>query len=88
MVSLVLDDEEAQPLGDEPVYIDGELAGQVTSAAYGYRVGKPVALGYLATKFLDGDGPLSASLDIAGELSSATVIDGAAFDPNGSRMRT
>ena len=36
-----------QPQGDEPVLAAGEVVGQTTSAAYGYRIGRAVALGVL-----------------------------------------
>jgi 4-methylaminobutanoate oxidase (formaldehyde-forming) len=47
MVVLILDDAEAVPIGDEPVYGNGEIVGKTTSAAFGYRIGRPLALAYL-----------------------------------------
>ena len=44
MVSIVLDDPEAVPLGNEPAYSNARIIGKTTSAAFGYRIGKPVAL--------------------------------------------
>src|SRR5206468_11376442 len=38
LACLVLDDSRAVALGSEPVRIDGELAGRVTSGGYGYTV--------------------------------------------------
>ncbi|CAN0505743.1 unnamed protein product, partial [Discosporangium mesarthrocarpum] len=43
MVSMILDDASAVPLGNEPIYLGSDIIGQTTSAAFGYRVGKPVA---------------------------------------------
>jgi len=40
---LTLDDPAAVVLGKEPVLLDGALAGYVTSAAYGYAVGRCIA---------------------------------------------
>ena len=84
-MTLKLDDADAQPIGNEPVMRDGQMIGKVTSAAYGYRVGRPVALALIETD-LAGDGQ-QVMVNIAGEQAQATVIDGAAFDPDGRVMR-
>ena len=44
IVSLLFDDAQAIPIHDEPVYFDGKLAGQITSAAWSYRFGRSLAL--------------------------------------------
>jgi 4-methylaminobutanoate oxidase (formaldehyde-forming) len=67
MVSIVLDDNGAWPLGDEPVYAGGRLVGQATSAAFGHRVLRHVVLAYVDCEALvDSDGT-RVELDIAGE---------------------
>ena len=85
LMSFVIDDEDAHPLGDEPIYHCGELVGQCTSAAFGHRVGRPIALGFVRSD-VDVSSPLS--LDIAGTHTSARACDGAVFDPLGLRLRT
>lgn len=45
IISLLLDDPDAIPLHDEPIYFDGKVVGQITSAAWSYRFGRSVALG-------------------------------------------
>lgn len=83
MVSIVLDDFDAMPLGNEPVYCNGRIVGKTTSAAFGYRVGKPIALAYL-----EGIGDqASVEIDIARNLFSGRVSLVPVFDPTGSRMR-
>jgi len=85
VISLTLDDEKAVPLGHEPIYLDGRIVGQTSSCAFGFRVGKPVALGYCDTPLSNGD---SVEIDIAREFFNATVTIGPLFDPEGARMRT
>ena len=85
MVTLVLDDPQAVPLGNEPVLLDGAIVGQTTSAAYGYRIGRPLALAYLEV-MLAKEGQ-SLALDIAGVALRGSVTTAPAFDPQGSRMR-
>jgi glycine cleavage system aminomethyltransferase T len=50
-------DKEVMPLGNEPVYAGVQLVGQVTSAAYGYRVGRPVALAYVDENIMSESKP-------------------------------
>ena len=44
---LTVDDGTSVVLGKEPVYVDGEAVGYVTSAAYGFTVHKPIAYAWL-----------------------------------------
>lgn len=44
IVSLMLDDPNAIPIHDEPIYYDGRVVGQITSAAWSYRFGRSAAL--------------------------------------------
>ena len=84
LVTLLLDDGAAVPLGDEPVYCGERLVGQATSAAYGFRIGRPLALAYVAADIGDGE---AVALDIAGTRFGARLTLRPAFDPDGTRMR-
>jgi 4-methylaminobutanoate oxidase (formaldehyde-forming) len=44
VVSLAVDDPAVDLFGNEPVLLDGQWAGYVRAAAYGYTVGGPVGL--------------------------------------------
>ena len=44
IVSILFDDPDAIPIHDEPIYFDGQVVGQITSAAWSYRFGRSVAL--------------------------------------------
>ena len=87
MVSLLLDDEQAVALGNEPVCLDGVIVGKTTSAAFGYRVGKPVALAYVNRNDYPIDDGTRVTVDIAGEHFCAGVRLSGVFDPSGERMR-
>jgi glycine cleavage system aminomethyltransferase T/glycine/D-amino acid oxidase-like deaminating enzyme len=82
-VSITFEDQNAVPLGGEPVYYNGTAIGKTTSAGFGYRIGRPVAIAVLDAA-TDG---MEVSVDIARTLHTGRVCDGAAFDPSGSRMR-
>ena len=87
MVTIVLDSADGVPLGSEPVYLGKRIVGKTTSAAFGYRIGKPVALA-----MIDAGGPAGVreqpvTIDIAGHRACGVVTFEAAFDPEGARMR-
>ena len=87
LVSIQLDSEDAWPLGNEPVYHSGRIIGKTTSAAFGYRVGKPVAIALIendSTLPLDN---LEVDVDIAGRQNAGTIHTRAVWDPAGSSLR-
>ena len=71
-------------IGGEPIYLDDQIIGQTTSCAFGFRIGKPIALGYLKEKVSDNS---NVYVDIARQLYSATVSTGPLFDSDGLRMK-
>ena len=84
MVSLLLNDRNAVPLGGEPVYDGTTIIGKTSSASYGYRVDQPVALALVSTQTISEQ---TVAIDIAGEKSDAIVKTGAVFDHSGRRMK-
>ncbi len=62
IVSLLFDDPNAIPIHDEPIYFNGDVAGQITSSAWSYRYKRSAALAMV-----------SAPLD---RLSSETIVNG------------
>ena len=84
--SVVLDDADAVPLGHEPVYLRDRIVGNTTSAAFGYRIGRPVALATLDAGRVSEPGERCVEIDIAGARFPGTVTFGSAFDPKGTRI--
>ncbi len=87
VVSIILEDETTVPLGNEPVYLNGKIIGKTTSAAFGYRVGKPIALALVEAGLLKREGEITLNVDIAGTRFAGTLSRQAAFDPKGKAMR-
>ena len=84
--TIVLEDVNAVPLGNEPVYVGDKIIGKTTSAAFGYRVGRPIALADL--QFEPGlQEPDTVEVDVAGVRFAGQLIDAPAFDSEGARMR-
>ena len=90
LVTLVLDDDDIYPFGDEPILLGDEIVGQVTSAAFGHTVGAPVALGYVAWDAGLDNASLAErayEIDVGGRCARARASLQAAFDPDGKRVR-
>ncbi len=90
VVSLLLEDAESTPIGNEPVLSAGRIVGKTTSAAFGYRLGRPVAIATMEKAVLEdpgaGDGG-TVELAIAGTLAPARLSLTPLFDPKGARMK-
>ena len=84
LTSLALADTEAVPLGHEPILADGRIIGETTSCAFGFRVRRPVALGYVEASLPDG---ATVQVDIARDLFIADALRGPLFDPYATRMK-
>jgi len=87
LVTILFGDREATPLGNEPVTLEGALFGKTTSAAFGYRIGRPLALAYVDTRMASELEGLRVEIDIARESFAGTLSLEAAFDPKGHRLR-
>jgi len=81
----VLDDVAAVPLGNEPVLYDERIIGMTTSAAFGYRVGKPVALAFVESDVVTAG--REVMVEIAGAPAPGHLVIGPAYDSDGARMR-
>jgi glycine cleavage system aminomethyltransferase T/glycine/D-amino acid oxidase-like deaminating enzyme len=68
--TLVVDDPSSVILGKEPVFYQGRPVSYVTSAAFGYTVGKPIAYSYLPAGIPEGD---VVEVEYFGKKISATV---------------
>jgi len=82
---LVLADSRAIALGAEPVRVDGELAGRVTSGGYGYSVERSIAYAYLPRERSDVGQPVE--VEIFGERIAGEVAAEPLWDPAGERIR-
>ncbi|MFG2425371.1 FAD-dependent oxidoreductase [Streptomyces sp. NPDC048448] len=83
LTALLLDDPASVVLGKEPVHVDGAPAGYVTSASYGYTLGRCVAYAWLPA-LPAGTG---VHIEYFGEKIPATVADEPLFDPGMTRIR-
>jgi dimethylglycine dehydrogenase len=78
--------EDADATGGEPIFaLDGTPVGRVTSGAYGYSVGKSLAVGFRDPKAAQpGD---AVEIMVLGKPHKARILTEAPFDPSGARLR-
>jgi glycine cleavage system aminomethyltransferase T/glycine/D-amino acid oxidase-like deaminating enzyme len=81
---LVLEDPRAIALGNEPVRLDGQVRGRVTSGGYGYCVERSIAYAYLPA---DAGPGTAVEVDVFGRWVAGAVAREPLFDPRGERVR-
>jgi glycine cleavage system T protein len=82
---LTLDDPHSVALGNEPVRMDGEIAGRVTSGGYGYSVERSIAYAQLPPDRAAAGTELE--VEIFGRWVGGQVANEPLFDPDGERVR-
>ncbi|HYX02199.1 MAG TPA: glycine cleavage T C-terminal barrel domain-containing protein, partial [Reyranella sp.] len=85
LVTFTVEADDADAIGDEPVWHEGEVVGWITSGGYAHTVGKSVALGYVPTARATANSGFE--IEIVGRRCKAERIDQPLFDPKGLRMR-
>jgi 4-methylaminobutanoate oxidase (formaldehyde-forming) len=85
LVCLVLDDARSVALGSEPVRVDGDVAGRVTSGGYGHTVERSIAYAYVPAAVAAPGRPVE--VEIFGEWVGGEIADDPLFDPAGARIR-
>ncbi|MEM8795016.1 MAG: FAD-dependent oxidoreductase [Pseudomonadota bacterium] len=83
-VSLVLDCKHASAQGGDSILADGKHIGTVTSAGWGYRTGRNIAMGFVEPRFAEIG--TSLSVEVIGEPVPASVVDPVLYDPENARI--
>ena len=71
--------------GDEPIFINGKVAGFVTSGGFAHYAQTSVAIGFLPVDMIEEG--REVEIEILGELRKARLYTAPLFDPDGERMR-
>jgi len=85
LATLVVDADDADVQGDEPIFRGDHIVGFVTSGGYAHYVEKSVALGFVPRELRNDGEPFE--IEILGDRRTATVITQPLFDPEAKRMR-
>jgi glycine cleavage system aminomethyltransferase T len=85
LTCLTIDDASAVVLGKEPVFAGQECVGYVTSAGYGYRIGKGIAYAWLPSEVAEPG--QQVQIGYFEHRIPAIVTPEPLFDPGMDRMR-
>jgi dimethylglycine dehydrogenase len=86
-VSFAVDALDADVLGDEPIWHDGNVIGWVTSGGYGHCVDRSLAQGYVPVALAGDLRDRAFEIEILGDRRKASILSEPLFDPQGARMR-
>jgi len=85
LACVTFDDPNSVVMGKEPIWHDGRVVSYVTSAAYGYSVGRGIVYGYLPVNLAVEGTPVE--VEYFGDRLAATVAAEPLWDPKGERPR-
>jgi dimethylglycine dehydrogenase len=77
---------DADALGNNPIYRDGQLVGRATGGNYGFRLEKSLALAMVRPELAEPGTELE--MDILGEKHQVSVIPESPYDPENLRLRS
>jgi heterotetrameric sarcosine oxidase gamma subunit len=90
LIQLLLNNPDQFIYHNEPIYMNGELVGAITTGTYGHTLGGPIGLGWITI----ADGSLIPDFQeqkfevlVAGEMISASASVKPMYDPTNSRIR-
>ncbi|MEL6884381.1 MAG: FAD-dependent oxidoreductase [Pseudomonadota bacterium] len=85
LCAFVVDAEDADVNGYEPIWLDERVVGFCTSGGYSHHAQMSVAQGFLPKdRIADG---LQVQIEILGQMRAARVVSTPLFDTDGTRMR-
>jgi dimethylglycine dehydrogenase len=76
---------DADPLGNEPLFANGQMIGRATSGYYGHTIKKSLVIGYVKPEFTTPGTELE--IEVLGERKRATVLVESPYDPDNNDLR-
>ena len=77
--------EDADPIGNNPLYVGDEMVGRATSGNYGFRLEQSLALAMVRPELAEVGTALE--IEILGGRYPATVVQESPWDPENARLR-
>jgi len=77
--------EDADVLGNNPIYENGSVIGRATGGDYGFRLGKSIALGMVKPDLANVGQKLK--VEILGKKHEATILEESPYDPENKLLR-
>jgi len=85
LVTMTIDVDGIDVSNDEAILKDGTAIGYVSSGGFAHRVGKSMAMGYVAAEHANAGSQVQ--VEILGEMYDAEILGGPIYDANGANMR-
>ena len=85
LCTFVVDADDADVWADEPIWVDDEVVGFVTSGGYAHHAKASVALGFLPVDLIEEG--RAVEIEILGERRPARLITEPLFDADGKHLR-
>ena len=76
---------DADVLGNNPIYNNGNVVGRATGGDYGVRLNKAIALGMVKPELATTGQKLK--IDILGKMHDATILVESPYDPENKLLR-
>ncbi len=86
LCTFAVDADDADAIGDEPIWRDDKVIGWVTSGGYGHCTDKSLAMGYIGKAHAAHEDGFE--IEIIGERRPAVRLKAPAYDPAGAAMRS
>jgi len=84
-VSMLLETDKYPAHPGDSIIIDDKVIGTITSAGWGYRTSKNIAMGFIDPEFSATDTKIG--IQAHGVINAATVCESCLFDPENTRLR-
>ena len=85
LCAFVVEADDADVQGYEPIWLEGEVQGFCTSGGYSHHAQVSVAQGFLPVGKISED--LEVEIEILGQMRKARLVTTPLFDADGARMR-
>ena len=85
LVAILLEDPRSVALGNEPVRIDGEICGRVTTGGYGYTLERSIAYAYVPPDHAEPG--TAVEVEIFGQWIAGETAAEPLFDPKMERIK-
>ncbi len=77
---------DADVIGNNPIYAGSQVVGRATGGGYGFRLGKSLALAMVEPSFAEIGRELE--IDVLGTRCQAKVLEESPYDPSNDRLRS
>lgn len=84
-VTIEIEADDADPFGNEPVFVDGEVVGRGTAGGYGHHIKKSLMLGYVKADFAAVG--TECKVRVLDQQRPARIVAESPYDPDNKALR-